>query len=118
MADARSAFSPAGPTVFVAANTTAINGVLVDTTDTTAKLHGCQFRVVNPHVNAVVHFAWGDSNTAAANAAVAANASTTQNSYCITPLSSMVITAPRGKYWSALCAALNTNLFITPGIGL
>ncbi len=117
MADARSAFTPGGPTVFVAANTTAINGVLVDTTDTSPKLHGTQFRVVNPHINAVVHFAWGASNTAAANAAVAANASTTQNSYCIPPLSTTYITAPRGQYWSALCAALNTNLFITPGTG-
>jgi hypothetical protein len=75
MADARSAFTPAGPTVFVAANTTAINGVLVDTNDTSPKLRGTQFRVVNASTNTVVHVAYASTNTGAANAAVAANAS-------------------------------------------
>lgn len=115
--DARSAFTPNGPTVFVAVNTTAINGVLVDTTDTSPKLRGNQFRIINASTNTVVHIAYGASNTAAANAAVAANATTNQSAYPIAPLESIVITAPRGQYWSGV-AALNTNVFITPGVGV
>ena len=117
MPDARSAFVATGPSVFVPAHSTALNGVLVTPTDTSPALHGSQFRVVSASTNTIVHFAYAATNTDAANAAVAATNGTTQSSIPIHANTTIIITAPRGMYWTGN-STVNTNLFITPGYGL
>lgn len=114
MRDAR-AFMPTGKTVAVAANTTAANGILVEAIKTAHTFEACQYRVHNAH-NTLIHFAYGASNTAAASAAVAANAGNNADSYPLAIGATAIITAPKGSYFTAT-STVNGTFFVTPGVG-
>src|SRR5690348_9486921 len=109
-------FMPIGNTVLVISQSTAPNGSLVAPAKNTKTTEACQYRFHNQG-NTWVHVAYGSTNTDAANAAVAPNASTNQASYSIGSNAVAVITAPRSVYWSSV-SANNCNVFITPGIGV
>lgn len=109
-------FMPMGKTILVASAATAPAGVQAPPTDTNA-LEACQFRVHNSSNSVTTFYAYGDTNTGAANNAVAANASTSQHSYPLPPGGIEVITAPRNTYWSSYSAS-NVSVYITPGAGV
>ncbi len=113
-----SAFEPLGPTVLVAADSTAPTGVATVTTGSSVKPI-CQFRVCN---NGTVTVFYAYSTTAALAAAAAViptgSGSNAKASYALPAGGVEVITAPRDSFWSGITAAGTASLFVTPCVGV
>lgn len=109
------AFEPAGKCILIAGATTAPTGtqlVVAGVNSSNVK----QARFYN--AGAVVAWvAFGDSGAAAAAAAIVPTG-TSQNVTPILPGTSLVMSVPPNKFWSAITGSSTASIYVQPGRGL
>lgn len=109
------AFAPLGKTVVVAADAVAPDGVLVPVNP--PSLETGQIRIVNSSAN-IVHLGVGSTAASAkANAAAAAAGVPAAGIPLVAGAVEVMRFAP-GLFYSGICAAGASTLFLTPGEGL
>lgn len=118
MLDQYRPFLAVGPTSKIAAASTAPAGVQLsgDTTATAATWR--QYRLQNNGTETVFYAYGSNASVAQTNAAIPTNASVGANSFPLGVGAIEVVTAPVGRYWSAITASANCSLYISPGVGL
>lgn len=110
------AFNPYGPTILVAAATSAPTGLQAASSGAPQSE---QYRVYNAG-STTVFIAFGvDASSAQSNAVIPTGASSNaKNSYPIAPGIPEIFTAPKNCFWSAIMASGTASIYITPGMGL
>jgi len=112
MSPASGAFNQTGNTVTFTANTTTPSSVQATTTSNTSY---CQYRVFNAGSN-LVFLGVGSTATTANNNAVVI--STTGASIPVLPGSLEIISAPANSYFNGITSSGNSQIYVTPGLGI
>ena len=111
------AFSPLGRTVVVPADVAAPAGVQAPVFTSLATQDVGQFRVVNASPN-VVHLGVGSTAALAQAAAAAAAAGSPATGIPLVAGAVEILRFAPGTFFSAICAAGASTVFVTPGQGL
>lgn len=104
-------FITMGNTVVVTANSTAPIGVQANANQSAI---ATKYRVFNPDAN-TAWVAYGVTGTEARTNAVIPTAATAAKSLGIATLTVAIVSAPPNCFWSAINAAGNNNVNVTPG---
>lgn len=111
------AFAPMGKTVLIAADVAAPTGVQAPVAIAFSPQETGQVRIVNASGN-VVHLGVGPTAALAQSAAVAATAGSPASGIPLVAGAVEVLRFAPGTFFSGICAAGASTLFVTPGQGL
>lgn len=107
------AFNPTGNTVTFLANTTPPTSVQSFTVSNTSY---CQYRIFNSGSN-LVFLGWGNTATIANNNAVVVT-TTAASVIPVLPGSLEIISAPSNTFFNGITSSGNSQVYITPGLGI
>lgn len=104
-------FMKMGSTVVVQANSTAPQGVRANANGNAL---ATRYRIFNPDAN-TAWVAYGETGPAAQANAVIPLSGTPSGAQAVPTLEIVIIQGPPNCFWSAVCAAGNNNINVTPG---